>query len=87
MKYCLAHVMYSARLSGVMWSGTKGSESAALGSVTRSMPTAISGSDKIAGKIDAVSQSYSDVTRVARLHPLPSICCNAKIEVIENKAV
>jgi len=55
--------MYCARSSEVASSGTRINEGAAFSSVTRSTHTAINGSDKIAGTIHPVSQSYRDVTR------------------------
>ena len=55
--------MYCARLSGVASSDTRVIEGAAISSVTRSTVTAINGSDKIAGTMHPVSQSYRDVTR------------------------
>ena len=45
MKYCLVHVMYCTRSSGVASSGTRINEGAAFSSVTRSTVTAINGSD------------------------------------------
>jgi hypothetical protein len=63
MIYCLAHVIYYMRSSGVALSGTRINEGAAFSSVTRSTVTAINGSDNIAGTMYPVSQSYRDVTR------------------------
>jgi len=51
MKYCLVHVMYCTRSSGVASSGTRINEGAAVHS------------DKVAGTMHPVSQSYRDVTR------------------------
>ena len=59
LKYCLAHVMYSWRLSAVtvISSVTRVIAGAAFSSVTKSTFTAIEGSDKIAGTMHPVSQS------------------------------
>jgi hypothetical protein len=63
LKYCLAHVMYCTRLSGFAPSDTRVIKGAAISSVTRSTVTAVNRSDKIAGTMHLVSQSYRDVTR------------------------